>query len=331
MSKNKIEKELPKWILILISIFEVGLIIYSTCAVYSPIRDLTNGTPISFNAIILVFVLIISIYVTLIIGGFKKRKLDSNRIILLITILIFYFSLFAGITIFKNNQPLSYAPRLPNGTVGFRSWKCDVTFTDINIAYTNSSNKFYWLDSIYVNDPSNWAPAFKSPVKEENFDTVTIISNCYFNDKGDFFINLINKGVKFNPPDSLLPDSLKDVTFVRVIAKVKADSSWYEFGDTQICLNVPLNTESEELYLGFSLNIKDIFKSKFWIPALDWHPGNSYRDPISSFGKSEIKSSILEMESCYLTALSFQNTIRLQIKKVEGDETRIICESQIRE
>ena len=107
------------------------------------------------------------------------------------------------------------------------------------------------------------------------------------------------------------------------------DSSYKENSDVQICLNVPNDRLNEELYLGFSLPVNKSFNNgKIWIPALDWMPGNNFKDPQYKLKKNGFGRNVKINRWYNIIAVSFYNSARFMIRNTSNRNVSIICESK---
>jgi hypothetical protein len=280
-------------------------------------------------------VLIGFVYFLLVLKEFSKKtkkRLNLNRIVVLIYIIVFCFSLFAGIAVFKNNKPLAIIPKLPNGTIGLRSYGCKAIFKKIEISFLDSNNIWQMIPPQVTNDSNNWKRAFKIYNDSINWKHVgDTISSCRYSNpnKTTLAITLNNSGVKFNTSNLDVAKYFKGAQYFKVNTIITVTSSYDKFSDIQICMNVTIksdNKESEELYLGLSLPVKDVYNAKFWIPALEWISGNEYGDPVSKLTKNGINDYLTCGTDYNFIGVSFYNSARLLIKNTNGPS--IICESK---
>lgn len=335
------------WVRIL-ELVAIGLTIGIT---YSKLRDIIQGTIFSLKWILILMVSIGAIYALLVVKEYVycllanrqaikiptkinisqwksnpesiKEKFDTNRIVVLMYLIIFCFSLFAGIAVFKNNQPLAIIPKLPSGTIGLRSYGCKVTFTKIEISFLDSNNIWQLIPSEITNNKSNWKKAFKT-----YGDTPGGLKYSNPNDT-TLSITLNNSGVKFNTANPEVAKYFNGAQHFKVNTFITVASSYDKYADIQICMNVTTksdNKESEELYLGLSLLVKDIYNSKIWIPALEWIAGSEYRYPISKLNDNGVFNDLKYGKEYNFMGVSFFNSARLLIKNTYGPS--IICESK---
>jgi MFS family permease len=105
-----------------IRFLEIVIVWFTIYMTFIQLRDIVEGTTFSLNMILMLMVFIGLAYTLLVIKENETKeesqKIELNRITILIYLMIFFFSLFAGIVVFKNNQPLDIIPKLPKGTVG---------------------------------------------------------------------------------------------------------------------------------------------------------------------------------------------------------------------
>ena len=336
-----------------VGILELAVVVITICITYSKLRDIIQGTTFTLKWIFRLMLLIGTIYALLVVKEYInnllsdgqiikipskinisrwrsdpksiKEKFDINRIVVLIYLIIFCFSLFVGIAVFKNNQPLAIIPKLPNGTIGLRSFGCKITFAKIEISFLDSNNVWQVFPPEVTNDTNNWKHAFKIYKDTTNWKhTDTISSWNYSNpNESNFSITLNNSGIKFNPTN------FKGAQYFKVNTSVTADTSYDKYADIQICMNVTTkshNKESEELYLGLSLLVKDVYNSKIWIPALEWEAGSGYRDPISKLNDNDVPDHLRYGSEYNFIGVSFYNSARLFMKNIYGPS--IICESK---
>lgn len=351
--KKKYLSKIYNWI----RLIEIVAVVFTILITYSKLRDIIHGTTFSLKIISFLIILMGTIYILLVINEFidsnslirqrigtknnaknlkiekesLKSEFNMDRIILLIYFMIFCFGLFAGIAVFKNSQPLSTIPKFPIGTIGLRSYGCKVTFTKIEISFLDSKNVWQVIPQQVTNDSTNWEHAFLTytdsswtPPKE---DTKSFFKYSQPNDT--LSITLNNSGVKFNITDSAVAKYFKGSQYFKVDTRVIVHSRYADYPDAQICMNVTTESEkleSEELYLGLSLVVNDVYNSKFWIPALESSPGYDYRYPISKLKENDVPESLSCGKEYNFIGVSLFNSVRLLIKNKKG--ASIICETK---
>jgi hypothetical protein len=309
-----------------VRLLEIAIIFSVIYITYYKLRDIIQGTIFSSTAILLLLVLIGLVYTLLVIKDFTKKAIDLNRISVLIYITIFCFSLFAGIVIFKNNQPLAIIPKLPKGTIGLRTYGCNVTFTNIEISFLDTYNIWQKIPSYIINDSATWRKAFNT------YGETPSIHKYYCSNDSTLSITLQNAGIKFDVSNPEVAQYFKGAQYFKVSTFITVASSYDKYADIFICMNVPTkngNQDSEELHLGFSLPTHDINGAKFWIPALEWRSGNEYRDPISKLNSNGIYEDLEIGKEYNFIGVSFFNSARLMIKNKGA--ISIICESKFDE
>ncbi|GAB6283629.1 MAG: hypothetical protein STSR0008_24130 [Ignavibacterium sp.] len=316
-----------------VKILELSIIWLSVRFTYVQLKDIIQGTTFPLFWIWLLLIIIGAVYTLLVFREFKEIEINLNRIIILIYLIIFCFGLFAGFVVFKNNQPLPILPKLPEGTVGLRSFGCEATFHKIEISYLDSSKVWQNIPSEVVNDSLNWIPNSFVSIGSQ-------APSCnYYMQKEELTINLKNSGAIFNtecPSVSMYfkgAKYFKVSTLVTFKANYKPIDNKYKYPDVQICMNVPLkreknNKESEELYLGLSFPIENINYAKFWIPALEWMVGNQYRDSNSKLKENDFSEKIYLKKEYHLIGVSFFNSARILLRNDEKSSSSIICESK---
>jgi len=330
--------KIPRWfkhlkrLEIIVRLLELFIIVLAVFITFGQLEDIIQGTTFSLWGIGLLLFAINLVYVILVIREFRSTKIDLNRIVVLIYLIIFCFSLFAGIAVFKNSQPLPILPRLSDGTVGLRSFGCAASFRNIKISYLDSLNIWQSIPYAVVNDSSNWIPnSFISYGKQ-------LPTYHYSYLKGDLTIMLDNNGVIFNTYNPLVSKYFNGAkyfnvsTYVTFLKNYADIDSKYSYPDVQICLNVPLkrgknNKDWDELYLGFSFPIANINYAKFWIPALEWMVGNQYRDSNSKLKENEFSEYLSLNKEYHLIGVSFFNSARIMLRNDNKNTSSIICES----
>lgn len=316
-----------------VRILELLIIWLSIRFTYVQLKDIIQGTAFPLFWIWLLLIIIGTVYTLLVFREFKKIEIDLNRIIILIYLIIFCFGLFAGIVVFKNNQPLPIIPKLPTGTVGLRTFGCGATFRNIEISYLDSNNIWQNIPAEIVNDSSSWIPnSFKSYKPQ-------IPSHKFHMSRDNLIITLNNDGAIFNTDSPLISKVFRGAKYFKVSSIVSFDTNYaekypiYKYPDIHICMNVPLkretnNIDGNELYLGFSLSIKNINYTKFWIPALEWMVGSQYRDPISKLEENGFSEEIELKKEYHLICVSFFNSARILLRNDNEHASSIICESK---
>lgn len=335
--KKFLQPKTAFWIDLCVKFIEVLVIISSIYITYTLLKDIVQGTSFNLYLILLFMIIIGSAYILLIVRDFFLQKaVDLNRITILIYLIIFYFSLFAGIVVFKNNQPSPIIPKLPIGTVGLRTFGCGVTFRNIEISYLDSNNIWQKIPSEITNDSSSWILN-----QFQSFGKHPAIS--YFQPSKDtsnsLVITLNNSGAIFNNASPKVSQYFKGAQFFKVSTFITVDSNYinidssYEYADIYICMNVPLkrenkNKEGDELYLGFALPIKNIYNAKFWIPALEWRSGSVYRDPISKLNENGFYDDLSLHREYNFIGVRFSNSARILLRNKDKSASSIICESK---
>jgi len=306
-----------------VRIFEIAIICLTVIITYSKLRDIVHGTTFSLAWLVVLMILIGSIYVLLVLKDFLKEKFDINRIVVLLYLIIFCFSLFAGIAIFKSSQPLPIIPKLPSGTVGLRSYGCNVTFTKIEISFLDSNNIWQVLPREVTNDKNSWKKAFKT-----YGDTLSDPKYTNPNDT-TISITLNNSGVKINVANLKVAKYFKSAQYFKIDSYVTVNSSYEEWADFHFCMNVPIKNddkESEELYLGFSIPVVGFYSAKIYIPALVWEVGSEYKYSISKLNENGIDNDLTFGTQYHFVGVSFYNSARFLMKNSHG--ASILCESK---
>lgn len=309
----------------IVRILEILILLTAFIITYSKLKDIIGGTGFNLTWFVLLMSLIGIAYFLLVIKEWIEQKFDLNRIIFLIYIIIFSFGLFASVVVYKNNQPLATLPILPPGTVGLRSYGCKVTFRNIEISYLDSNDIWQTIPKVIINDSLCWEKAFMPfNCKGDNYKPRYKLDSTLSITVDDF-------GVILNVSNPKVKKVFKRAEYFKVTSTIEVHSTYKKWADIQICMNVPLkgsNSKSQELYLGFSLPIKNISNSKFWIPALEWRAGNVYQDPPSVLSKNGIKRNLTINKEYDLLAVSFYNSARLMIKNRINHGVSILCESK---
>lgn len=318
---------ISQYIEIIIKIIEFIIVFASIYITYILLKDIVQGTSFNLFLLLVLMSLIGFIYVLLVIRDFFPPKaVDSNRITLLITMVIFYFSLFAGIVVFKNIQPLPLIPELPVGTVGLRSFGCSVTFKKIEVYFLDSANYWVKIPDEIINDSTNW--------KTNSFKVYGIKEpNHKFSQTNDSLaIQLINSGAVLNIHDLEVSKYFNGAKYFTMSAYVKFDTNFvdldkkYKYPDAQLCFNVPIKNENE-FYLGLSFPIENIDFTKFWIPLLEWRVGNLYRDSNSKLEENGFSDKVKIGKEYNLIGVSIKNSARILLRNDSTNASSIICES----
>lgn len=307
----------------IVRILELFILWSTIIFIDNQLNDIIYGKTFPLEKVWYLFLAFGILYTLLVSIEFFKEKIDVNRIIALMTFMIFCFSLFAGITIFNSNQPSVSFPQLPNGTVGLRTYECKVAFKEIEISFLDSNNVWQKIPSKVTNNKKNWKKAFNTFGDLKPYNNLNELSDSST-------IILRNSGIIFDPTKPEVSKYFKNAKYFKVSTIIKVDSSTADYADIQICLNVPIlnnMTDSEELYVGLSLPVKNIDYAKIWIPALDWATGYSYRDPVSKIKKNGVGKSLQLNKDYNFIGVSFHKTVRIILKN--KDISSIICESKL--
>ncbi len=320
---NEFIKKHIKCLLSKVRFFEFSILWGAIIFISVKLSDIIYEKTFPICVVITLFIVFGLLYTFLLIFEWAKdnQELNINRIYVLITFLIFGFSLFAGVMIFNNNRPSITFPRLEDGTIGLRAYECEVEFQGIEIEFLDSSNIWRKIPKEVTNNKNNWVKAFSN---------VGYTPPC--NNLCDTSANIIlrNSGIKFNTSKEEVAKYFVCASSFKVSTLFKVDSVFNEDrADVQICLNVPHNNNlpaEEELYLGLLLTLWDVTYTKIWIPALEWGIGSFYRDSMRKLRNNDFSRKIEEHKEYNLIGILFDNYTRVFLKNPDTHDVSIILE-----
>lgn len=245
----------------------------------------------------------------------KSGDLRNRHFVSFLALLIFYISSVAGLVIFNAKPTNLLVQNLNPGTVGIRSWYCEVVVEELEIYHLDSNGYWRQIPEEIVWTANNWT----GEVMHENRNLVSAeapkhYSFCEKQKK----IFLANCAAIFMPPDSVYSRIFKDFKVKAKVTFTDLDGNKRTYPGFHILAFVTPYLEHtncdqnavmfSELHLQFNFNYFD--NAAPWIPELNWAPAIINRSKKSDLQKHGGFLPTLKKNKAYsLSAIVFNDQV----------------------